>query len=307
MQTPLYNSYANHFKKIFGQRIQKVTLNAGFTCPNRDGKVSKGGCTFCLNEAFNPSYCSPQKSITQQIDEGIVFHSRRYAKTNKYLAYFQAFSNTYKPLEELKKIYQEALDHPLVIGLIIGTRPDCVDNEKLEYLAELAKTHYITIEYGIESIFDSTLIEINRGHDFQTAKDAIELTAKHGIMCGAHFILGLPGETRQMHIDQCEIINALPLNTIKFHQLQIFKGTQMEKDYNLHPEKYHFFELDEYIDLMVDIFERLRSDLIIERFAGESPPRYHAGHPWGLVRNEKLWQMLEKRMQERNTYQGRLF
>ncbi len=306
MTTPLYNSYSSHFKKIFGQRIQKVTINAGFSCPNRDGKIATGGCTFCLNEAFNPSYCSPKKSITQQIDEGIEFHSRRYAKTTKFLAYFQAFSNTYKPLDQLKKIYQEALDHPEVIGLIIGTRPDCIDNEKLEYLAEIAKTHYVTIEYGVESIFDKTLAEINRGHNFQTAKEAIELTAKYNINCGAHFILGLPGETQQMHIDQCDVINSLPLTTIKFHQLQIMKGTAMEIDYNQNPSKYHFFELDQYIDLMVDIFERLRADLIIERFAGESPPRYHAGHPWGLVRNEKLWQMLEKRLKERNTYQGRL-
>ena len=306
MTTPLYNSYSSHFKKIFGQRIQKVTINAGFSCPNRDGKIATGGCTFCLNEAFNPSYCSPKKTITQQIDEGIEFHSRRYAKTTKFLAYFQAFSNTYKPLDQLKKIYQEALDHPEVIGLIIGTRPDCIDNEKLEYLAEIAKTHYVTIEYGVESIFDKTLAEINRGHNFQTAKEAIELTAKYNINCGAHFILGLPGETQQMHIDQCDVINSLPLTTIKFHQLQIMKGTAMEIDYNQNPSKYHFFELDQYIDLMVDIFERLRADLIIERFAGESPPRYHAGHPWGLVRNEKLWQMLEKRLKERNTYQGRL-
>lgn len=306
MTQPLYNSYSSHFKKLFGQRIQKVTLNAGFSCPNRDGKIATGGCTFCLNEAFNPSYCSPQKTITQQIEEGIEFHSRRYAKTSQFLAYFQAFSNTYKPLDELRKIYQEALDHPKIIGLIIGTRPDCIDNEKLEYLAEIAKTHYVTIEYGVESIFDKTLLEINRGHNFQTAKDAIELTAKYNINCGAHFILGLPGETSQMHIDQCDVINSLPLTTIKFHQLQIMKGTAMEKDYNANPDKYHFFELDQYIDLMVDIFERLRADLIIERFAGESPPRYHAGHPWGLVRNETLWQMLGKRMKERNTYQGKL-
>jgi len=306
MTPPLYNSYSSHFKKLFGERIQKVTINAGFTCPNRDGKIATGGCTFCLNEAFNPSYCSPTKTVTQQIEEGIEFHSRRYAKATKYLAYFQAFSNTYKPLEELKKIYQEALDHPKIIGLIIGTRPDCIDNEKLEYLAEIAKTHYVTIEYGVESIFDKTLVEINRGHNVQTAKDAIELTAKYNLNIGAHFILGLPGETRQMHIDQCDVINSLPITTIKFHQLQIMKGTAMEKDYNANPEKYHFFELDEYLDLMVDIFEKLRADLIIERFAGESPPRYHAGHPWGLVRNETLWQMLTKRMKERNTYQGRL-
>lgn len=303
----LYNSYSSYFKDLFGDRVQKVTINAGFTCPNRDGTVASGGCTFCLNEAFNPSYCSPLKSVTQQIDEGIEFHSRRYAKVQKYLAYFQAFSNTYKPLDELKAIYSEALKHEHVVGLVIGTRPDCIDEEKLAYFAELSKQKYVILEYGVESVNDATLEAVNRGHNFAKAVEAINLTHKYGIHVGAHFILGLPGETKQMFVDQVDTINRLPLDTVKFHQLQIFKGTAMEVDYNAHPERYNFFELDEYIDLMVDIFERLRSDIVVERFAGESPPRYHAGHPWGLVRNEKLWQMLQKRLIERNTFQGKLY
>lgn len=303
----LYRSYSGYFREVFGERVQKVTINAGFSCPNRDGTVGVGGCTFCLNEAFNPSYCKPQKSVTQQIDEGIEFHSRRYAKASKYLAYFQAFSNTYKPLEELKKIYDEALSHPSVVGLVVGTRPDCIDEEKLAYFAELSKQKYLIIEYGVESVNNATLEAINRGHTYEQAVEAINMTHRYGIHVGAHFILGLPGETNQMAVDQVFEINKLPLDTVKFHQLQIFKGTAMEKDFLSNPDKYKFFELDEYIDLMVDIFERLRNDIVVERFAGESPPRYHAGHPWGLVRNEKLWQMLQKRLQERATFQGKLY
>ncbi len=300
----LYKSYSAHFRALFGERVQKVTINGGFTCPNRDGSVGTGGCSFCLNEAFNPSYCNPQKSITQQINEGIEFHTRRYAKATKYLAYFQAFSNTYKPLEELKSLYEEALAHPGVIGLIIGTRPDCVDDEKLDYFAELSKRCYLAIEYGVESVHDKTLLEINRGHTFEVARKAIEATHQRGIKVGGHFILGLPGESREMLVEQTSMINSLPLDTIKFHQLQLFKGTPMAQEYLEKPEKFHFYSLEEYIELFADILERLRDDLIVERFAGEAPPRYHAGHPWGLVRNERLWQLLEKELLRRDTHQG---
>lgn len=302
-----FNSYSGYFRRTFGSRVQKVTIDAGFTCPNRDGSISIGGCTFCLNDAFSPSYCQPTKSVTQQIDEGIEFHSRRYAKATKYLAYFQAYSNTYKPIQELRLIYDQAIAHPDIVGLVIGTRPDCIDSEKLAYFAELARSRYVILEYGVESIYDQTLQMVNRGHSFETARQAIEQTHQSGIHCGAHFIIGFPGETHQMVIDQAAVINSLPLDTVKFHQLQIFKGTAMAKDFEENPSKYHFFELEEYIDLFIDLLERLRPNLVIERFAGEAPPRYHAGHPWGLVRNETLLQMLEKRLQERQTYQGRLF
>lgn len=302
-----FRSYSEYFKIQFGERVQKVTINAGFTCPNRDGLVGLGGCTFCLNDAFSPSYCQPSKSITQQIDEGIEFHSRRYAKAQHYLAYFQSYSNTYKPLEELRKIYTQALEHPSIVGLVIGTRPDCIDDQKLDFFAELSRSKYVIIEYGVESVYDQTLLEINRGHDFATAVRAIETTAQRGIHCGAHFIIGFPGESRQMILQSADAINTLPINTIKFHQLQIFKGTAMALDFEQNPSKYHFFELDEYIDLFIDLLERLRPDLVIERFAGEAPPRYHAGHPWGLVRNEQLMQKFEKRLAQRDTYQGRLY
>ena len=302
-----YNSYSAYFRRRFGERVQKVTINAGFTCPNRDGTVGTGGCTFCNNEAFTPSYCQSTKSITQQIEEGIEFHRRRYRTASRYLAYFQSFSNTYAPLEVLRARYGEALAHPDIVGIVVGTRPDCVSEEVLDYFAEVAKTHYVTIEYGIESCYDATLQQINRGHDFACAKRAVEMTAERGLAVGAHFVLGLPGESDEMILEQIEQINALPLTTIKFHQLQVFRGTMMEREYDANPDKFRFWEIDEYLDLMVEIVRRLRPDIVIERFASEAPPRYHHGRNWGLIRNETLWSMLEQRLRDRNAFQGELF
>ena len=302
-----YNSYSAYFRARFGERVQKVAINAGFTCPNRDGRVGVGGCTFCNNEAFTPSYCKAVKSITQQIDEGIEFHQRRYRNASRYLAYFQSFSNTYAPLEVLRERYSEALSHEGVVGLVIGTRPDCVSEEILDYLAELAKEHYITVEYGIESCYDDTLLRINRGHDFACAERAVEMSAERGLAVGAHFVLGLPGESDKMILEQVERINSLPLTTIKFHQLQVFRGTAMEREYDEYPEHFRFWELDEYLDLMVEILRRLRPDIVVERFASEAPPRYHHGRNWGLIRNETLWSMFERKLKERGAYQGELY
>lgn len=301
-----YTNYSTYLKEIFkGERIQKVTINAGFTCPNRDGEKGRGGCTFCLNEAFSPSYCIPSKSVTQQINEGIAFHAGRYAKSSKFLAYFQSYSNTYRPIAELRSIYDEALAHPDIVGLVVGTRPDCVDAEKLDYFAELALDKYVIIEYGVESIFDDTLLRVNRGHDFQCAKRAIEMTAERGLHVGAHFIVGLPGETRERALQTARMIASLPLTTVKFHQLQLFKGTAMEREYAKNPEQFYFYDLHEYIDLFVDMLELLPPSLVVERFAGEAPPRYHAvPNKWGLVRNERLVQMLDERLLERDTRQG---
>lgn len=302
-----FNSYSGYFTRRFGGRVQKVTINAGFTCPNRDGSVGVGGCTFCDNDAFSPSYCQPAKSITDQINEGIGFHANRYRRAEKFLAYFQTYSNTYAPLQRLREIYDEALLHPKVIGIVVGTRPDCIDNEKLDYFAELSNSHFVALEYGIESCYDKTLSYINRGHNFQCAREAIIATAERGIHCGAHFILGLPGESNKMLMDQIDKINSLPINTVKFHQLQIFKGTAMAEDYRKNPSRYRFRELGEYIDLFVEITRRLRPDMVIERFAGEAPPRFHAGPTWGLIRNEMLLAMFEQRLNELNTYQGELY
>ena len=301
-----YNSFVGYFKRKYGERLQKIVLDAGFTCPNRDGKVGRGGCTYCDNAAFHPSYSTAGKSLHQQMDEGIEFHKVRYRTTEHYLAYFQSFSNTYAPLERLKALYEEALSHPDVVGIVIGTRPDCVDEEKLDYIAELAKKHVVIVEYGIESCYDRTLGRINRGHDFETARRAVEMTAQRGIDVGAHFILGLPGETKQMMLDSCALINALPIRSVKFHQLQIVKGTRMEKEYAECPEDFERFSLDEYLDFFTDMLERLRPDLFIERFVGEVPPRFVNETPWGLIRNVELLRLLEKRLEERDSWQGRL-
>lgn len=300
-----WNSYSRYFKSIFGERIQKVAINAGFTCPNRDGSKSRGGCTFCNNEAFNPSYCHAQKSVKSQIEEGIEFHNRRYAKATKYLAYFQAYTNTYKPLDELKAIYNEAFLNPEVIGIIVGTRPDCVDEEKLDYFASLAEKKYVAIEYGIESCYNSTLKRVNRADTFENAQKAVELTAERSLHVGAHFILGLPGETKEMMIEQTSLINSMPLETVKFHQLQIFNGTTMHKEYLETPSDFSFFTLEEYLELFTEILTRLHSNLIIERFAGEAPPRYVAASGnWGKIRNEQLITMLENHLIKNSLYQG---
>ena len=322
-----FNSYSNYFTKQFGGRVQKISIDAGFSCPNRDGKISTGGCTFCSNEAFNPSYCRPEKSIKQQIEEGIAFHQRRYRRANKYLAYFQPFSNTYKPLEELKRIYSQALQPidskrtssarndmgceplvtPQIIGIVIGTRPDLVDESILQYLSEIQQTHYVMLEYGVESVYDETLKRVNRGHDYATAEKAIRMTADYGIPCGAHFIFGLPGETKNMMLDAADIISQLPLTTVKFHQLQIFKGTTMATQYLEHPEHFHLFDLEEYIDFVIDFAERLSPDIVIERFAGEVPPRYLVSEPWMKLRYDEVLAKIEKRMEERQTWQGRCY
>lgn len=301
-----FNSYSGYFRRMFGSRVQKLSVNAGFSCPNRDGTLSHGGCTFCANEAFTPSYCLPSKNVGQQLKEGIEFHVKRYRRADKYLAYFQSFSNTYASIDKLREIYEQVFEFPDVLGVIVGTRPDCIDPARLDYFSELAEKHYVAIEYGIESCYDRTLEEVNRGHDFDSARRAVKATAERGIHVGAHFILGLPGETEEMMLAQVDEINKLPLKNIKFHQLQIFKSTAMAQEYAAHPEKFSFFGLEEYIDFFIDILERLRSDIVVERFASEAPPRFNCGPNWGLIRNEQLLSMFEKRLEQRNTWQGRL-
>ncbi len=302
-----YNSYSGYFRRMFGMRMQKLSVNAGFSCPNRDGTLSEGGCTFCNNSAFSPSYCVPSKSVRQQLEEGIEFHRNRYRTAGRYLAYFQSFSNTYAPLDELRGVFSQAFDLPEVAGVIVGTRPDCIDEHKLDYFADLARRYYVVIEYGIESCYDETLRAVNRGHDFACARRALEMTAERGIHTGAHFILGLPGETMEMMAGQIDTINALPLDTVKFHQLQIFRDTPMAADYAARPERYRFWAVDEYIDFFIGLLERMRPGLVVERFASEAPPRFHAGPSWGLIRNEQLWTKFERRLEERNTWQGRCY
>lgn len=302
-----FNSYSEYFKREFGERVQKVSVDAGFTCPNRDGTVARGGCTYCNNDAFNPSYCHPQKPIAQQLQEGIEFHQKRYRRANKYLAYFQAYSNTFAPLDHLKKIYNDALSYPGIIGLVIGTRPDCVNEEILEYFSKISKTHYIIIEYGLESCYEKTLVKINRGHTFQQSTDALKLTKSFGLKTGAHIIFGLPGESREEMMAEVEILSALPIDNIKFHQLQIVKGTVMAQQYDKNPDDFQFFELDDYISFIIQFAERLNPDFVIERFTGEVPPRFHAGPNWGIIRNDEVNHRIEQQFEALNTWQGRLY
>ncbi len=302
-----FNSYSEYFKGLFGERVQKVTIDAGFTCPNRDGTVTVGGCTYCNNDAFNPSYCTPTKPVGQQIAEGVEFHANRYRRAQKFLAYFQAYSNTHKPLEELKKIYGQALEIENVVGLVIGTRPDCIDEEKLKYFAEIAKTHYVIIEYGIESCYNSSLELINRGHSFEQSVEAIGLTKSFGIHTGAHMIFGLPGETRDMMLDQVHLLNKLPLDTIKFHQLQVVKGTQMAKDFLKNPNTYELFGIDSYIDFIIRFVERLNPSFVIERFAGEVPPQHLVSKVWSGMRYDQVVVAIERKMMELDTWQGKYF
>ncbi|MBQ0044002.1 MAG: TIGR01212 family radical SAM protein [Bacteroidales bacterium] len=300
-----YNSFVGYFKKVYGERLQKVVLDAGFSCPNRDGTISTGGCTYCDNAAFHPGYSTSGKPLLQQIDEGIEFHRVRYRNARHFLAYFQSFSNTYGAVEKLERIYREALSHPDVVGIVVGTRPDCVDGQKLDLLAELNKDSIVIVEYGIESCYDKTLRRINRGHDFETARRAIQMSAERGLDMGAHFILGLPGESREMMLEQCSMINELPIRSVKFHQLQLVKGTKMVEDYAGHPEDFVRFTLDEYLDFICDMLSRLRPDLYIERIAGEVPPRFVTETPWGLIRNAELLKLLDERLDQRDIYQGK--
>lgn len=302
-----FNSYAEYFKRSKGFRVQKLTLDAGFTCPNRDGSKGRGGCTYCLNDAFNPSYCIPQKSITQQLTEGAEFHKVRYRRAHSYLAYFQAYTNTYAELDQLKPMYEEALAFPGVIGLVVGTRPDCVENALMDYFQELSKSCYFVIEYGVESHLDKTLLTINRGHDFSCSLDAIKRSHERDLQIGAHMILGLPGESREQILEGALIMGQQPLHSIKLHQLQIIKGTAMAAEYIAKPETFRFWSLEEYIELVIDYLEVLNPEIVVERFAGEVPPRYLVGPGWGHVRNDQILVMTEKRMGERNTWQGKKY
>jgi radical SAM protein (TIGR01212 family) len=302
-----FNAYSNYFRNLFGARIQKVSINAGFTCPNRDGTKGVGGCTYCNNNAFSPSYCNPGKSVSRQIEEGIKFHKSRYRKVYSYLAYFQAYTNTHASIERLKKLYEEALMYPGITGLIIGTRPDCIDEQKLEYLKTLSEKCFLAVEYGIESCYDKTLRKINRGHTFRDAVKAVELTAEFGINTGAHFIFGLPGESKEEMLAEAGIISKLPLTTVKFHQLQILRNTTMEAEFLNNPADFHLFSWEEYLDFFIRFLERLTPHIVVERFTGEAPPRYLTAGSWGKKRSDQIVKLVEKRLEELDTWQGRLF
>lgn len=301
----LYNDLSTFLSLHFPFKVQKISINAGFTCPNRDGSVGYGGCTYCNNQTFNPAYCHTDKSVGQQLEEGKRFFSGKYPEM-KYLAYFQAYTNTYGELEELKRKYEEALVVADVVGLVIGTRPDCMPDDLLDYLEELNKRTFVWIEYGIESTDDETLRRINRGHTFAEAEDAIVRTARRGMPVGGHVILGLPGEEREALIKQAEQLSHLPLTTLKLHQLQLIRGTRMASEYEKTPELFHLYSADEYIDLVIDYIEHLRPDLVLERFVSQSPKELLIAPDWGL-KNYEFTGKVKKRMNERNAWQGKYY
>ena len=301
-----YNDFSSFIRRKFNTRVQKVSIDAGFTCPNKDGTKGVGGCTYCNNNTFNPDYCKPIKPIKQQINEGIEFFSKKY-KTQKYLAYFQAFTNTYAPLADLKKMYEEALDHEDVIGLVVATRPDCIKNEVLDYLEELAAAgNFIKLEFGLESTKNETLEAINRCQTHEEAIDAFKRADGRGLHLGGHLILGLPGESKEDMMNHAKMVSQLPINTLKIHHLQIVKHTMMAVQFKKTPEMFTFMELDEYIDFVVDFVEKLKPEIIIERFFSESPASMLIHPKYGL-KNFEVKHLVEKRLEEREAMQGRLF
>lgn len=300
-----YNEFGSWLKEQLGFKVQKISLNAGFTCPNRDGTVGVGGCTYCNNQTFNPAYCQTEKTVTQQLEEGKQFFARKYPDM-KYLAYFQAYTNTYGDVSHVVRLYEEALRVKDVVGIVIGTRPDCMPDELLDYLEELNKRAFLIVEYGIESTDDDVLRRINRGHDYAATVDAVRRTASRGIITGGHVILGLPGDNRDSIIREARLLSELPLTTLKLHQLQLIKGTRMAEEYVERPSDFHLYTADEYIDLVIDFVENLRPDIVLERFVSQSPASLLAIPGWGL-KNYEFVEKVRKRMEERDARQGKRY
>ena len=298
----VYNSYSQWIRRQFPYRVQKISIDAGFTCPNRDGRVGRNGCIFCDNHTFNPAYCDRKKTITQQLEEGKEFFGRKYPDM-KYLAYFQAYSNTYDTLDVLKRKYEEALAVEDVVGIVIGTRPDCMPDDVLDYLETLNRQTFLIVEYGIESANNETLQRINRGHTFEEARETIERTNERGILTGGHVILGLPGEDTTESIRQADLISSLKLDLLKIHQLQIIKGTRLAEIYEQQP--FHLYSVDEYIELIANCLQHLRKEIIVERFVSQSPPDMIIAPHWGL-KNYEFTNLLVNHMKKKDIWQGKL-
>ena len=304
-----YNDYGTWIREQFSFRVQKISVDAGFSCPNRDGKVGRGGCVFCDNRTFNPAYCEREKSITEQIIAGKEFFKRKYPDM-KYLAYFQVYSNTYADVETLKRRYEEALSVEDVVGIVIGTRPDCVPDDTLDYLDKLNRQTFMIVEYGIESANDETLRIINRGHSFECSAEAVRRTAERGIITGGHVIIGLPGEGPEECLRQADIISSLPLNILKLHQMQVVKGTRLADIYqgegvnpNNDMQPYIYNKVEDYIRLVAQYISRLRPNLILERFVSQSPKGMVIAPSWGL-KNHEFTNLLDNYLRLHDITQG---
>ena len=295
-----YKEFGTWLQAELGCKAQKLSVDAGLTCPNRDGTLGRGGCTFCDNRTFNPAYCRQGGSITDQLEAGKRFFSRKYPSM-KYLAYFQSYSNSYGTLSHLKDLYEEALRVPDVVGLVIGTRPDCMPDALLEYLEELNRRTFLLVEYGVESANEETLVRVNRGHTFAQARECIIRTAQRGIRVGVHMILGFPWETRSELIRQAQLIASLPITTLKLHQLQVIRGTQLAREYELHP--WPLPTAEEYVDLVLEYISHLPPSLVLERFVSQSPPEYVIAPRWGL-KNHEFSALVKKAIQKRSTQLG---
>ena len=301
-----YLRYSDYIRKTFGQRVQKVSLDTGFTCPNRDGSKGHGGCTYCNNNSFNPDYCEPIKPISQQIQEGIDFFAHKY-QGQKYLAYFQAYTNTYADISILKSYYDDALAHPDVIGLVVGTRPDCISEPILDLLQDYSKSHYVSLEFGVESTINRTLDLVNRCHSFEETKAAYDMAVHRGFHLGAHMIIGLPGESRDDLLSHAEQLSRLPINSLKLHQLQIIKNTMMAYQYRKTPQMFDLFDADNYVDLMAEFVTRLRPDIVIERFTSESPADLLIAPQWGGLKNYTIADRIAQKMRNQNQWQGKSY
>ena len=302
VNTPYYYDYGTWIRHRFPFRVQKISIDAGFTCPNRDGRLSTGGCIYCDNRTFNPSYCQRQESITQQLEAGKQFFARKYPEM-KYLAYFQAYTNTYASTDHLRQLYEEALSVKDVVGIVIGTRPDCISDELLDYLEELNQRSFLIVEYGVESANDETLQRINRGHTFEQSRVAIEKTHQRGILTGAHIILGLPGENAQENLRQAPVLSSLPIDILKIHQMQIIRDTRLAEEFEQSP--FHIYSVDEYIKLIANYIQRLRKDLILERFVSQSPKELLIAPQWGL-KNHEFTDLLNNYLKKHAIHQGDL-
>lgn len=298
-----YTDYTSLLREQLEGRVQKISINAGFTCPNRDGKLGYGGCTYCNNQSFNPDYCQPQKSVTEQLEEGIRFFRTKHEE-QKYIAYFQAYTNTYASLDTLLTLYEEALQYPDVVGIAVGTRPDCINDDLLDYFEKLSRSRYVIVEYGVESTCNETLAFIHRGHTFEQAEEAIRTTAQRNIITAAHLIIGLPHETHETWMEHAVKLSQLPLSVLKLHQLQIIRGTAMAKQFEQHPEWFHLTTLENYIDVVIDFIELLSPAIAMERFASQSPHKLLIAPAWG-TKNHEFVVKLQRRMEERDTYQGK--
>ena len=307
MDKPLiYNDFSSFLRNHFSSKVQKISINAGFTCPNRDGSKGYGGCTYCNNQTFNPAYCKTDKSVSKQLREGKDFFARKYPQM-QYLAYFQAYTNTYGELDALKRMYEEALTVDGIVGLVIGTRPDCMPDALLDYLEHLNRQTFLLVEYGIESTNDEVLRRINRGHSFACSAEAVRRTAERGILTGGHIIVGLPGdadESPDTLREAAKKLSDLPLDTLKMHQLQLIRGTRMAHEYENSPQCFHLYTAEEYIDIVIDYVECLRPDIVLERFVSQSPKDLLIAPDWGL-KNYEFTEKVKKRMVQRDTWQGK--